>query len=76
VEQAVAALNQAEVNVEYTTIRSPINGVVISRSVDVGQTVAASLQAPTSPGATPQSLGPGRWNDTRHRNRSRLRGLR
>jgi HlyD family secretion protein len=40
-------LHQAQVNLEYTTILSPINGVVISRSVDVGQTVAASLQAPT-----------------------------
>ena len=42
-----AALHQAQVNLDYTTIVSPINGVVISRSVDVGQTVAASLQAPT-----------------------------
>ncbi len=47
VEQARAALNQAEVNLRYTEIVSPINGVVISRNVDVGQTVAASLQAPT-----------------------------
>jgi len=47
VTQARAALNQAQVNLTYTTIRSPIDGVVISRSVDVGQTVAASLQAPT-----------------------------
>src|SRR6185369_3376583 len=47
VEQARAALNQAEVNLKYTTIQSPIDGVVISRSVDVGQTVAASLQTPT-----------------------------
>jgi HlyD family secretion protein len=46
-EQAKAGLNQAEVNLEYTTIVSPINGVVISRNVDIGQTVAASLQAPT-----------------------------
>jgi HlyD family secretion protein len=45
-QQAAAALHQAEVNLDYTTIVSPINGVVISRSVDVGQTVAASLQAP------------------------------
>ena len=45
--QARAALNQASVNLGYTTIVSPINGVVISRNVDVGQTVAASLQAPT-----------------------------
>jgi len=37
----------AETNLRYTTIRSPVNGIVISRNVDVGQTVAASLQAPT-----------------------------
>jgi HlyD family secretion protein len=47
VEQAKAALSQARANLAYTTIVSPINGVVVSRSVDVGQTVAASLQAPT-----------------------------
>jgi len=47
VEQARAALHQAEVNLAYTTISSPIDGTVISRNVDVGQTVAASLQAPT-----------------------------
>lgn len=47
VEQAKAALHQNEINLTYTTIYSPINGIVISRSVDVGQTVAASLQAPT-----------------------------
>jgi HlyD family secretion protein len=46
-QQAKAALNQARVNLAYTNIISPTNGVVISRSVDVGQTVAASLQAPT-----------------------------
>jgi HlyD family secretion protein len=45
--QARAALNQAQVNLDYTTIKSPTTGVVISRSVDVGQTVAASLAAPT-----------------------------
>jgi len=45
--QAKAGLNQAKVNLEFTNIVSPINGTVISRSVDVGQTVAASLQAPT-----------------------------
>ncbi len=44
--QAEATLHQAEVNLQYTTISSPIDGTVISRSVDVGQTVAASLQAP------------------------------
>ena len=47
VEQAAAALHQARVNLAYTTITSPIDGTVISRDVDVGQTVAASLQAPT-----------------------------
>lgn len=47
VQQSRAALHQAEVNIGYTRIRSPIDGIVISRDVDVGQTVAASLQAPT-----------------------------
>jgi HlyD family secretion protein len=45
--QVRATLEQAEANLAYTTIVSPIDGVVISRSVDVGQTVTASLQAPT-----------------------------
>jgi HlyD family secretion protein len=45
--QAAASLNQAQVNLSYTNIISPIDGVVISRSVDTGQTVAASLSAPT-----------------------------
>lgn len=44
--QAEASLERAEVNLRYATIKSPIDGVVISRSVDVGQTVAASLSAP------------------------------
>lgn len=47
VEQAQAALNLAEINLQHTTIRSPIDGVVVSRDVNVGQTVAASLSAPT-----------------------------
>ena len=47
VEQAKAAVKVSETNLRYTTIRSPVNGTVISRNVDVGQTVAASLQAPT-----------------------------
>jgi HlyD family secretion protein len=47
VAQARAGLTQANTNLAYTTIVSPTNGVVISRSVDVGQTVAASLSAPT-----------------------------
>jgi HlyD family secretion protein len=45
--QSAASLHQAEVNLSYTNIVSPIDGVVISRSVDVGQTVAASLSTPT-----------------------------
>ncbi|HET6464205.1 MAG TPA: efflux RND transporter periplasmic adaptor subunit [Nitrospiria bacterium] len=42
-----ASLKLTETNLRYTTIRSPVDGIVISRTVDVGQTVAASLQAPT-----------------------------
>ncbi|HTR96943.1 MAG TPA: efflux RND transporter periplasmic adaptor subunit [Candidatus Acidoferrales bacterium] len=45
-KQAEASVQTAQVNLDHTTITSPINGVVISRSIDVGQTVAASLQAP------------------------------
>ena len=44
--QAQANLNQAEVDLSHTIIATPIDGVVISRNVDVGQTVAASFQAP------------------------------
>ena len=44
--QANAQLRSARLDLAHTTIRSPIDGVVISRAVDVGQTVAASLQAP------------------------------
>jgi HlyD family secretion protein len=47
VQQRKAALHQSKVDLEHTVIRSPVDGVVIERSVDVGQTVAASLQAPT-----------------------------
>jgi HlyD family secretion protein len=46
-ESLRAVLHQAQVNLDYTTIVSPIDGTVISRNVDVGQTVAASFQAPT-----------------------------
>src|SRR5947207_1702952 len=46
VEQKDAALKQAQVDLDHTTIRAPVQGVVVSRQVDVGQTVAASLQAP------------------------------
>src|SRR2546427_334946 len=47
VKQKQAALHQAQADLEHTTIRAPVDGVVVSRAVDVGQTVAASLQAPT-----------------------------
>jgi HlyD family secretion protein len=47
IQQSTAALELAEANLSHTIIRSPIDGVVVSRNVDVGQTVAASLQAPT-----------------------------
>ncbi len=47
IEQARAQLIQAEVNLKYTRIISPVNGTVISRAVDVGQSVAASLQIAT-----------------------------
>lgn len=54
VQQAEAQVNQkagavavARTNLQYTVIRSPIDGTVVARNVDVGQTVAASLQAPT-----------------------------
>jgi HlyD family secretion protein len=46
-QSARAAMDRAETNLRYATILSPIDGVVISRNVDVGQTVAASLSAPT-----------------------------
>ncbi len=46
VKQARAQLETAKVNLGYTTILSPVNGIVISRNVDVGQTVAASFQTP------------------------------
>lgn len=45
-KQTQAALDRARVNLRYSVIRAPIDGVVISRDVDVGQTVAASLQTP------------------------------
>src|SRR5580693_5537490 len=47
VEQKKAAVTVAQTNLDYTVIRSPIDGTVVARNVDVGQTVAASLQAPT-----------------------------
>jgi HlyD family secretion protein len=47
VQQAEAELEEARINLRYTDILSPVDGVVVSRSVDVGQTVAASFQTPT-----------------------------
>jgi len=47
VQQKSAAVAVAQTNLDNTTIKSPIDGTVVARSVDVGQTVAASLQAPT-----------------------------
>jgi len=47
VRQKQAALDQAQVDLNNTYIRAPVDGIVVSRNVDVGQTVAASLQAPT-----------------------------
>ena len=47
VSQKAAAVTVAQTNLNHTIIRAPIDGVVVSRNVDIGQTVAASLQAPT-----------------------------
>jgi HlyD family secretion protein len=47
VNQKTAAVTVAQTNLDHTIIRAPIDGVVVSRNVDIGQTVAASLQAPT-----------------------------
>jgi len=47
VAQTEAALKYAETNLRYTKILSPVDGIVVSRNVDVGQTVAASFQTPT-----------------------------
>jgi HlyD family secretion protein len=47
VKQATAALQSAQIDLDHTKILAPVDGVVVSRNVDVGQTVAASLQAPT-----------------------------
>jgi HlyD family secretion protein len=46
VKQAEAAVNAAELDLKYTTIRSPVNGTVVARNVEVGQTVAASFATP------------------------------
>jgi len=47
IRQIQATVAVARTNLDYTTIRSPVDGIVIARSVDVGQTVASSFQAPT-----------------------------
>ena len=47
VDQRRAALAASQVNLDYTNIVSPVDGIVVSRNVDVGQTVAASFQTPT-----------------------------
>lgn len=47
IKQREAALKAAQVNLDYTNIVSPVDGIVVSRSIDVGQTVAASFQTPT-----------------------------
>ena len=47
VQQKEAAVQVAQTNLDYTIIHAPIDGTVVARNVDVGQTVAASLQAPT-----------------------------
>ncbi|MBP1685340.1 MAG: macA [Deltaproteobacteria bacterium] len=47
VKQSEASLQEARINLAYTDITSPVDGVVVSRNVDVGQTVAASFQTPT-----------------------------
>lgn len=47
IQQRQAALNAAKVSLDYTNIVSPVSGIVVSRNVDVGQTVAASFQTPT-----------------------------
>src|SRR5262245_42708116 len=47
VTQSEASVNQSQVNLDHTIIAAPIDGIVTQRSVDVGQTVAASMQAPT-----------------------------
>jgi HlyD family secretion protein len=47
VAQKAASLKVAQTNLDYTIIRAPTNGTVVNRNIDIGQTVAASLQAPT-----------------------------
>ena len=47
VAQTLGSYRQAQTNLRYATIKSPVDGIVVSRNVDVGQTVAASFQTPT-----------------------------
>ena len=47
INQAQATLSNNETNLRYTRIVSPVNGIIVTRNVDVGQTVASSLQTPT-----------------------------
>src|SRR5207247_1679033 len=47
VKQKAAALHQAKVDLDHTTIRAPVDGVVLSRAVEIGRTSGASLSAPT-----------------------------
>jgi HlyD family secretion protein len=47
IKQSEASVSQAQVNLDHTVITAPIDGIIIQRSVDVGQTVAASMSAPT-----------------------------
>ncbi|HEX8740326.1 MAG TPA: efflux RND transporter periplasmic adaptor subunit [Casimicrobiaceae bacterium] len=47
IEQRSAALKAAQINLDYTQIRSPVSGTVVSRNITIGQTVAASFQTPT-----------------------------
>jgi RND family efflux transporter MFP subunit len=46
IKAAQAAVNQSQVNLNHTVIKSPIDGIVVSRNIDVGQTIAASYQSP------------------------------
>src|SRR6516162_3971099 len=68
VEQKDAAVKVAQTNLDYTVIRSPIDGTVVARNVDLGQTVAASFSAPTiSPSprtSRPCGCTPRRTNQT------------
>jgi len=64
--QRQAALDGAVVNLGYTSIISPLDGVVVSRNVKVGQTVASSFQTPTFPGSLP-SVAPAAASSSRSR---------